>query len=53
MYKGAPPVHPAPVRHVPGERGPPAGHGQLRYQFSHLRHGVPGVQVHLLQTTLL
>ena len=53
MYKGAPPVHPAPVRHVSGERGPPASHGQFRHQLPHLRHCVPGVQVYILQTTLL
>ena len=53
MYKGAPPVHPTPVRDVPGERGAPAGHGQLRPQLPHLRHGVPRVQVHILQISLL
>ena len=53
MYKGATPVHPAPVRDVPGECCPPAGHDQLRLQLPHLRHGVPGVQVHTLQTSLL
>ena len=53
MYKGAPPVHPAPVCNVPGECGAPADHGQLCLQLPHLRYGVPRVQVNFLQTHLL
>ena len=36
MHEAAGPVHPAPVDHVSGERGSPAGHGQLLHQLPHL-----------------
>ena len=44
MHEAAGPVHPAPVDHVSGERGAPAGHGQLLHQLPHLLLRLQAVQ---------
>ena len=44
VHEAAGPVHPAPVDHVSGERGPPAGHGQLLHQLPHLLLSLQAVQ---------
>ena len=49
LHEGAGPVHPAHVDHVPGERGAPAGHGQLLHQLPHLLLCLQAVQVCPLQ----
>ena len=59
MHEAAGPVHPAPVDHVPGERGAPPGHAQLLHQLPHLLLRLQAVQGgplhglrHLLPQTL-
>ena len=49
VHEAAGPVHPAPVDHVSGERGAPAGHGQLLHQLPHLLLSLQAVQDRALQ----